>query len=141
MIGQSRFLSALRTAFALGIAFAPVALAAQESVAATGSDSTQVATAPAAVSTPAPPVVADSAAPASIGPRLAPVALQHRADRADVNANTDGEAHLGAGRNLALMGVGLAGLIVGLVVGGGAGTAIAVGGGLVGLYGLYKFLQ
>jgi hypothetical protein len=37
--------------------------------------------------------------------------------------------------------VGGAALLSGLIIGGGAGTAIAVGGAVVGLYGLYEFLQ
>lgn len=47
----------------------------------------------------------------------------------------------GYGQPVALMVVGGAGLLTGLIIGGGAGTAIAVGGAVVGLYGLYEFLQ
>jgi hypothetical protein len=43
--------------------------------------------------------------------------------------------------NRAMMIVGGAALLVGAVIGGNAGTIIMVGGGVVGLYGLYKFLQ
>ncbi len=43
--------------------------------------------------------------------------------------------------NRAMMWVGGAALIVGAVVGGTPGTVIMVGGALVGLYGLYKFLE
>jgi len=43
--------------------------------------------------------------------------------------------------NRAMMIVGGAALLVGAVIGGDAGTIIMVGGGVVGLYGLYKFLQ
>ena len=39
------------------------------------------------------------------------------------------------------MGVGFAGLLTGLIIGGSAGTVIAIGGGVIGLYGLYHFLQ
>ena len=45
------------------------------------------------------------------------------------------------GQPVALMVVGGAALLTGLIIGGGAGTAIAVGGAVVGLYGLYEFLQ
>ena len=41
----------------------------------------------------------------------------------------------------ALMIVGGAALLAGLVIGGGAGTAIAVGGALVGLYGLWMYVR
>jgi hypothetical protein len=45
------------------------------------------------------------------------------------------------GTNVALMIVGGAGLIVGAIIGGTAGTIVMVGGGVVGLVGLYKYLQ
>jgi hypothetical protein len=51
------------------------------------------------------------------------------------------EARLGAGRNVALMVVGGAALIIGAVIGGTAGVLIAVTGAAVGLYGLYHFVQ
>jgi hypothetical protein len=44
-------------------------------------------------------------------------------------------------RNTALMVVGGAALLVGAVVGGNSGTIIMVGGGVVGLYGLWNYLQ
>jgi hypothetical protein len=47
----------------------------------------------------------------------------------------------GLGQPVALMVVGGAALLAGLIIGGGAGTVIAVGGALVGLYGLYEYLQ
>lgn len=47
----------------------------------------------------------------------------------------------GYGQPVALMVVGGAALLAGLIIGGGAGTAIAVGGAVIGLYGLYEFLQ
>lgn len=48
---------------------------------------------------------------------------------------------VGAGSNLALMGVGLAALIIGLTIDGDAGTVIAVSGGVLGLVGLYRYLR
>ena len=47
----------------------------------------------------------------------------------------------GMGQPVALMVVGGAALLTGLIIGGDAGTVIAVGGALVGLYGLYEYLQ
>jgi hypothetical protein len=47
----------------------------------------------------------------------------------------------GYGQPVALMVVGGGALLTGLIIGGDAGTVIAVGGTLVGLYGLYEFLQ
>jgi len=52
-----------------------------------------------------------------------------------------GDAHVGAGSNVALMGVGIAGLVAGSMIGGNGGTMIAIGGGVVGLIGLYRFLR
>jgi hypothetical protein len=51
------------------------------------------------------------------------------------------DAHVGAGKHVALMVVGAAVLITGLVVGGGGGTALAVAGGALGLYGLYGLVK
>jgi hypothetical protein len=48
-------------------------------------------------------------------------------------------AHLGQSR--AMMAVGVAGLIVGAIIGGTPGNIIMIGGGLVGLLGLYDYLQ
>lgn len=47
----------------------------------------------------------------------------------------------GYGQPVALMVVGGAALLTGLIIGNGAGTAIAVGGAVVGLVGLYQYLQ
>jgi hypothetical protein len=51
------------------------------------------------------------------------------------------DARLGAGRNVAMMVVGGAALIIGAVIGGTAGVLIAVAGAAIGLYGLYNFVQ
>ena len=48
-------------------------------------------------------------------------------------------ANLGQAR--ALMVVGVAGLIAGAIIGGSPGTIIMVGGAVVGLFGLYDYLQ
>jgi molybdopterin-synthase adenylyltransferase len=50
-----------------------------------------------------------------------------------------GQARLSQAR--ALMIVGFAGVIVGLLVGGDAGTLVAIAGAAVGLYGLYHYLK
>ena len=47
----------------------------------------------------------------------------------------------GSAPGVALMIVGGAAILVGLVIGSGAGAAIAVAGAVVGLYGLYQYLQ
>ena len=50
-------------------------------------------------------------------------------------------AHVGAGSNVALMGVGLAGVVIGILVGGDGGAMISIGGGALGLYGLFRYLR
>lgn len=85
---------------------------------------------------------ADVAAPARIaGPTV-------DAARAGVSHQTSPELRMAAaprrggyGQPVALMVVGGAALLTGLIIGGSAGTVIAVGGALVGLYGLYEYLQ
>jgi hypothetical protein len=47
----------------------------------------------------------------------------------------------GLGQNEALMIVGGAAILVGAIVGGTAGDFFMIGGAVVGLYGLYKYLQ
>lgn len=69
--------------------------------------------------------------------------------RAGVTAPVPAEAGLRGAQELetpsresaALMIVGGAALLAGLVIGGGAGTAIAVGGALIGLYGLWMYVR
>lgn len=51
------------------------------------------------------------------------------------------EPRVGAGSNIALMVVGGVALAIGLAIGDTAGTIVAVGGGLLGLLGLYRFIQ
>lgn len=49
------------------------------------------------------------------------------------------QAHLGQAR--AMIVVGAAALIAGAIIGGDPGTIIMVGGAVIGLYGLYQYLQ
>jgi hypothetical protein len=65
--------------------------------------------------------------------------------RADANAplvvNSAAAAGLHQGEGVALMAVGGAGLVAGLLIGGNAGTAVAIGGLAVGLVGLYEYVR
>ena len=65
--------------------------------------------------------------------------------KADANAplvvNSAAAEGLHEGEGVALMAVGGAGLVAGLLVGGNAGTAVALGGVAVGLYGLYEYVR
>jgi hypothetical protein len=83
--------------------------------------------------------VAPVAAPATAGPTVesAAVAVRLQADVAPAPAQRRG----GSAPGTALMIVGGAAILVGLVIGRGAGDAIAVGGAVVGLVGLYQYLQ
>lgn len=95
--------------------------------------------APAPVPASVPAASSPAAAPAS-AVRAVPVGVQAARDaNRPLVANAD--TRLGAGQNVALMGVGAAALVIGAVVGGSGGTLLAVGGAVVGLYGLYRFLQ
>ena len=59
----------------------------------------------------------------------------------ELKITTAAPRRAGYGQPVALMVVGGAALLTGLIIAGDAGTVIAVGGALVGLYGLYEFLQ
>jgi hypothetical protein len=80
----------------------------------------------------------------------APVASQAAVGvRRSVNAPTPAGAPAGAPapfrqdtrQNRAMMYVGGAALLTGLIIGGSPGALISVGGAVVGLWGLYQFLQ
>lgn len=88
-----------------------------------------------------------SAAPASkssqsVGPTVSSNTAGIRAptESRSLNSRTT-DTHMGAGRNVALMVVGGAALIIGAAIGGTAGVLIAVAGAAVGLYGLFNFIQ
>lgn len=92
---------------------------------------------------PAPSVAASAAAP------TAPDAMIH-ADVAGINTTSKTDAPLvmsaapsglHQGEGVALMAVGGAGLVAGLLIGNSAGTAVAIGGLAVGLYGLYQYVR
>ena len=131
----------VRTRFALPLAIeltgatlaiAPSAGARRNALA---SDTPSAAPQPDA-SQPAAPRAADVQAP--VGPTMdaASVAVRH-APATDAAPARRG----GYGQPVALMVVGGAAVLVGLIIGGGAGTAIAIGGAVAGLVGLYQYLQ
>lgn len=51
------------------------------------------------------------------------------------------QSRMGLGQSRAMMIVGLGGLVAGAIIGGDVGTIFMVGGAVIGLYGLYKYLQ
>ncbi len=71
------------------------------------------------------------AATAGIHAHIAADATKREADRHGGGLGTGG----------ALMIVGGAALIIGLIIGGGAGLVVAIAGAALGLYGLFLFLQ
>ena len=88
---------------------------------------------------------ADVAAPAprAAGPTMdaAAVGVRQPVSNEARTANTMMQRRKGYGQPIALMVVGGAALLTGLIIGDSAGTVIAVGGAVVGLYGLYEYLQ
>ncbi|MBL0170189.1 MAG: hypothetical protein IPP90_05560 [Gemmatimonadaceae bacterium] len=76
------------------------------------------------------------------GPRIAPAALvsANRTSPLD-DAPVPRDPGANVGPNLALMGVGAAGVVVGLLIGGDGGHAVAVGGAVIGLVGLYRYMR
>jgi hypothetical protein len=91
---------------------------------------------PVAVDAPAPAAVET---PVSTGPSMEASALSPRLSHTTaLSANAMRRPSRGSGVGLMIFGG--AALITGLIIGDNAGTVIAVGGALVGLYGLYVYL-
>lgn len=61
--------------------------------------------------------------------------------RTSVESALTQDPRLGTGRNMALVIVGGAALVTGLLIGDDAGAILAVGGAVVGLYGLYQIMK
>ena len=120
-----------RTTVALAFALGLVAVAHSASA-----QSAALVPPPASVAT-VTDVVAAPVTAVAAGPTLdaASVGVRHEADASPTPARRSGSP------GVPLMIVGGAAILVGLVVGGGAGNAIAVGGAVAGLVGLYEYLQ
>ena len=94
----------------------------------------------AGVTLPAPVARVDSLSMA--GPRLVRAGIAAPvASRASLAFPQGSDDNIGAGRNVAMMGVGLAAIVVGSLIGGDGGTIIAIGGGVIGLIGLFRYLR
>lgn len=118
----------LFASLALAAAFAPAALAAQSSNA-------LAPTSPA-------PVVASAPAPSTSMVRAEVAGIQTKTDaNAPLVVSSAAAGGLHQGEGVALMAVGGAGLVAGLLIGGNAGSAVAIGGLAVGLVGLYEFVR
>lgn len=79
--------------------------------------------------------------PAPAGPMLTTASVAVRRPAAEAKAGPAAAAAGGHERGTVLMIVGGAAILTGLVIGNGAGYAISVGGAVIGLYGLYQYLQ
>lgn len=77
----------------------------------------------------------------SAGPTTERAAAGIRAPRAEANPPTPAPRPAETSQNKAMMVVGAAGLIVGAIIGDTAGTLIMVGSAVIGLFGLYKYLE
>ena len=84
-----------------------------------------------------------TASPAStVGPRLAPAGFTRAlADSTPTLSPPNDDSRMGAGKNVAMMGVGVAAVGVGILIGGDGGNILALTGGVVGLVGLYRYLR
>ena len=85
-------------------------------------------------------VAATATSPAPVGPRVASVDFVRWSPPSpfDVAPPQD---RVRAGPNIAMMAVGGAALVVGLIIGGDGGMVIAATGGVIGLVGLYRYLR
>jgi hypothetical protein len=125
---RSRFAFPLALALSgASLAIAPAAGAQRATLASDSASLVQPAAAQPAATQAVP--VGPTMEAASVAVRHAPVADAAKAPRG------------GYGQPVALMVVGGAAVLVGLIIGGGAGTAIAIGGAVAGLVGLYQYLQ
>ena len=100
-----------------------------------------VMTSPAVVAAQA-PAAPSANSQRSLGPTIAANTAGVRAPTQTRALNArSADAHMGAGENVALMVVGGAAIIVGAIIGETAGLLIAVAGAVIGLYGLFHFIQ
>jgi hypothetical protein len=91
------------------------------------------------------PPVSDSAVPSHSPVQSSidapPAAVQRNVSATPAAGFAFAETHKGLGQSKAMMGVGIAGFVAGALIGGTSGRIIMVGSAVVGLYGLYVYLQ
>jgi hypothetical protein len=75
------------------------------------------------------------------GPRVVRAGFVPASSTTALAQGSSGSQGLGAGSNVALMGVGAAGILVGSLVGGDGGTMISIGGGVIFFVGLFRWLR
>jgi hypothetical protein len=86
------------------------------------------------------PAAATVTNPALLGPQVAPVDFVRWAPPSPFDEAAP-QDRINAGPNIAMMAVGGAAVVVGLIIGGDGGLVIATGGGLVALVGLWRYLR
>lgn len=79
--------------------------------------------------------------PAPVGPRVAQADFVRWAPASGLEDAMPPQDRINKGPNIAMMAVGGAALVVGLIIGGDGGLIIATTGGVVGLVGLYRYLR
>lgn len=85
-----------------------------------------------------------SAPSVSAGPRIERAGFAPAVPSRSVTESgqgSGGSESVGAGPNVAMMGVGVAAMLVGSLVDGDGGTMISIGGGVVALIGLFRYLR
>jgi hypothetical protein len=91
------------------------------------------------------PAVSDSAVPSHAPVQSSidapPAAVQRNVSATPTAGFAFAETHKGLGQSKAMVGVGIAGFVAGALIGGTSGRIIMVGSAVVGLYGLYVYLQ
>jgi len=134
---QSFRSASLLAALVLGAAAFPSSLSAQQ--VATG-DRDSVAAQMSLNPRSAPVDTAHAASTA--GPRIAPAGItRHVAAGLAVPARPSEDSHRGDNTNVEMMAVGAAVVALGLTIGGQGGTIVALTGGVVGLFGLYRYVR
>jgi hypothetical protein len=134
---QSLHSAVLLAALFIGAATVPLSLSAQQGATDDrGSPALQMLLVPTTAS------VDTARASSAAGPRIAPVGFtRHVAASPAAPARPIEDTSRGDNRNVAMMGVGAAAVGLGLIIGGQGGTIVALTGGVVGLVGLYRYLQ
>jgi hypothetical protein len=111
----------------------------------TAASSTQAQNGPSADSSAVVAAVSDSGTTTHASVRSSidapPAAIQRNVSATPSAGFAFAQAHKGLGQSKAMMGVGVAGFVAGALIGGDSGKIIMVGSAVVGLYGLYQYLQ
>jgi hypothetical protein len=123
-------------ALSISAVFLPSSLNAQQGAAV---DRDSIAVGAGDITMPTRSMIVDSA-PAA-GPRVVRAGITMPARVHQPGVAPSQADNVNAGPNVAMMAVGAAGIVVGSMIGGNGGTMIALGGGIIGLIGLFRYLR